>query len=435
MSTGIPETPRSASSCKVTDVTCLGCGCLCDDLAVTLDGGRVIEMESACPIGRDWFVAAASEAPNHAAIVEGHPVDPSDAIERVIAILNEAQAPVIWGLTRTSTETVRSTLELADTIRARIILDRSRLELGRVAAFQEQGRVSATLGEVKNRADLVVFWGVDPLKTHPRHWERYSVEPVGRFVPEGRAGRSVIVVDSESTESARNADAFYRVPADEQLEALLVLRSLIRGSRLGQSSDRMDRSVLEELADRMKAARYGALFFQATTGSSLAWEQAARLVRDLNDVTRFVMLGMGRAGNLVGAEAALTWQGGYLQGVDYRAGRPTPLNEATTLDDVLRRRETDAVVSIADGWPERLSVEASEFLSEIPTILIGPPSSLTQSPTVAIATAKTGFDAGGTVMRSDGVSLPLRPVRAPSLPLDRDVIRRVIAGLQGRTSS
>ena len=43
-----------------------------------------------------------------------------------------------------------------------------------------------------------------------------------------------------------------------------------------------------------------------------------RLVRELNDVTRFVLLGLGRPGNLAGAEAALTWQSGYMQGVDYR---------------------------------------------------------------------------------------------------------------------
>lgn len=104
----------------------------------------------------------------------------------------------------------------------------------------------------------------------------------------------MIVIDREPTESSRNADTFYRVSAERELEALLILRSLIRGSRLERLPEGLNLTELEELASRMKAARYGTLFFQAATPSGLAWEQAARLVRDLNDLTRFVMLGMGR---------------------------------------------------------------------------------------------------------------------------------------------
>lgn len=134
---------------------------------------------------------------------------------------------------------------------------------------------------------------------------------------------------------------------------------------------------------------------------------------------------------------SLTWQSGYLQGVDYRLQRPAPLNDATTLDDVMHRREADAVVALANVWPEGLSADALTALGAIPTVMIGPRATrgLTPSPTVALATATTGFDATGTVVRSDGVSLPLRPVRAPSLAEDRDVIGRVIAAIKGVRSS
>ena len=45
------------------------------------------------------------------------------------------------------------------------------------------------------------------------------------------------------------------------------------------------------------------------------------------------------------------------------------------------------------------------------------------SPTVALATSTAGFDARGTVIRSDGVSLPFRPVREPRLPERPGLIR------------
>ena len=68
--------------------------------------------------------------------------------------------------------------------------------------FREAVGFPATLGEVKYRADVVGILGDRPIVTHPRHWERYSVEPVGRFVPEGRAGRKVVVIDQNRTASA-----------------------------------------------------------------------------------------------------------------------------------------------------------------------------------------------------------------------------------------
>ena len=36
-------------------------------------------------------------------------------------------------------------------------------------AAQERGRASATLGQVRNFADVVVFWGVDPALRYPRY--------------------------------------------------------------------------------------------------------------------------------------------------------------------------------------------------------------------------------------------------------------------------
>ena len=36
-------------------VTCLGCGCACDDIAVHVQDGRIVEAANACALGREWF--------------------------------------------------------------------------------------------------------------------------------------------------------------------------------------------------------------------------------------------------------------------------------------------------------------------------------------------------------------------------------------------
>src|SRR5205807_945243 len=64
-----------------------------------------------------------------------------------------------------------------------------------VLAAQRRGRAGATLGELRQRAVLVVFWGVDPGARYPRYCARYAVDAVGLAAPGGRTSRRVIAVD------------------------------------------------------------------------------------------------------------------------------------------------------------------------------------------------------------------------------------------------
>jgi formylmethanofuran dehydrogenase subunit B len=65
------------------------------------------------------------------------------------------------------------------------------------------GKITCTLGEVKNRADFIVYWGGNPAECHPRHFSKYTLTQKGKFVPEGRKGRTMVLVDIRETPSAR----------------------------------------------------------------------------------------------------------------------------------------------------------------------------------------------------------------------------------------
>src|SRR5437764_145553 len=57
-----PETSDQAGVSRIENVTCLACGCLCDDLVVTTDQGRVIQADHACAMGREWFLEDRDQA-------------------------------------------------------------------------------------------------------------------------------------------------------------------------------------------------------------------------------------------------------------------------------------------------------------------------------------------------------------------------------------
>ncbi len=397
----------------IFDAVCTACGCLCDDIDLSIHDGRIIAAERACNIGRSWFLADHSRGSRPIATIEGVAVSAESAIEQASKILIGAQSPLILGLTQTTIETQRVAVEIADRIGATIDPGRSTDSLPRWRAIQRVGIVSATLGEVRNRADVVVFWGVDPVVTHPRHLERYSANPTGRFIPKGRDGRTVIVVGADESATSKVADRFVRVEPDYQEGALTTLRMLIRGVE----PTHVDPN-LRKLAETMKSARYGAFFFGPSLGDSATVEEALKLVRDLNASTRFVALTMGGPGNLAGAEAVLTWQAGSPRNVDFSSGFPQFLPDRSG-GWMLNSGQADAVLIVADDPADLLFSDTIVHLQTIPYVQISPRAT-DRTATVALNCSTTGIHTSGTILRCDGATLPLQPALQSDLPTDRD---------------
>ena len=174
----------------VEHVTCLGCGCACDDITVAVRGGRIVEARRACPLGVRWF----GDGSVPARVVGERGADLERALDDAATLLTSAERPLVYLTTNVSCETQRAAVAIADRLRAALDSVSSATVAGGILAAQRRGRAGATLGEIRNRADLVVFWGVD-LERYPRYATRYAPEPEGLFVPDGRRGRTVVAVD------------------------------------------------------------------------------------------------------------------------------------------------------------------------------------------------------------------------------------------------
>ena len=421
--------PTSPTTARIIPAaTCLGCGCLCDDITVSVDGDRVVSAERACLVGLRWWQAVDPNEGQPIATIEGNEVGVDEALDRAAAILRGARSPLIWGLTNSSVEAVGDALRLADLVGASVDLGESAGRAAHRAAFVRGGEVSATLGEVKDRAEVVLFWGGHPDATHPRHTERYSVQPRGRFLT---GPRRVIVVDVGGAESVGRADLRVALAGDRQAEALGVLLARARGVALDPA--RVERAtgqplaVWDDILARIAATRSSAIFLgPAAAGlDATGWDLALALVRVLNlNGRRCVGLSLGEPGNPTGAGAVCTWQAGAPGALDFAHGFPRHLPGEATLTDRLARGEVDAVLAVGLTPPAGLP--------SVPTILIAPGATAVSAglpATVAIATGRLGFEAGGTVGRSDGVMLPLRPpLNGPGLT-DRAILQRLAGRL------
>jgi formylmethanofuran dehydrogenase subunit B len=428
----------------IEPVTCVACGCLCDDLVVTREEDKLVRLGNGCPLSESWFLADRAQEANHpVAVLDGRSATVSEAVARAAELLASASAPAIVGLTGSTNQTVAAAVRLADLIGALVDPANGPGALAQSLAQARTGRISATLGEVKNRSDVVVFWGADPVRSHPRHWERYSVMPAGRFVPKGRTGRTVIVVDDNRTATAELADHFVEISRAHEFEVLWTLRALIKGLELDArrvlNASGIELQVLQGLAAVLRGARHGALFHtlrsegRTLTESAAVIEAINGLVRELNSHTRFVILGMGEPGNAPGAGAVLTWQTGFPAAVDLAAGYPVSLPGVSTAVDRLKRCEADVVVVVgASGM-----VPSDPGSGHCPRIIIAPPGP--SNPGLAAGdirchAATPGLDELGTVVRTDGVALPLRPVREARFPTERQWLEAIILQLRSLES-
>ena len=295
------------------------------------------------------------------------------------------------------------------------------------------GKVSCTLGEVKNRADLIVYWGGNPAECHPRHFTKYTLTQKGKFVPNGRKDRTMILVDIRETPSAKAADIFLQVRPAKDFEVITILRALIKGQAVDPGLAAETGLTLEQLqdfADRMKKARFGVLFFgmglSMTRGKHMNSAAILTLAAELNAFTKFVAMPMRGHGNVTGGDVVMRWSTGYPFGVNLSRGYPRFNPGEFSTIDLLIRGDCDAALVLGADPGATMPQPAIDHLARIPTIVLDPKVTHTSRlARVHITTAATGISAGGTVYRMDEIPLPLRPALKSPYPTDEDVIRRI----------
>jgi formylmethanofuran dehydrogenase subunit B len=302
------------------------------------------------------------------------------------------------------------------------------------------GKVSCTLGEVKNRADLIIYWGGNPAECHPRHFTKYTLMQKGKYVPNGRKDRTMILVDIRETSSAKAADIFLQIRPTKDFEVITILRALIKGQPVDPQLAAETGLTLEQLQDvagRMKAARFGVLFFgmglSMTRGKHMNSAALLTLAAELNAFTKFVAMPMRGHGNVTGGDVIMRWSTGYPFGVSLSRGYPRFNPGEFSTVDLLIRGDCDAALILGADPGATMPQPAIDHLARIPTIVLDPKVTHTSRlARVHITTAATGISAPGTVYRMDEIPLPLRPALTSPYPTDEEVVRRIYRAVAAR---
>jgi formylmethanofuran dehydrogenase subunit B len=404
----------------VEPATCLGCGCCCDDIAVAVRDGRIANAGNACALGSAWFGDGRVPA---ATRVDGRATSIDAAVDAIAGLVRQARLPLVYLAPELSCEAQREAIALADLLHASLETVTTSTVMASIVAAQERGRAAATLGEVRNRADVVLFWGVDPDERYPRYRSRYAPpSPASLHV----AARTVIAVDVGDRRGPADADVRVAVPASDELATLTALEAIVRRPATAIDGPLWTRA--RDLAERLTAAKYAVIVADAEPPdvssprpAAPALSRAGALIslsQALNGPTRCALSTLRAGGNRSGADAALTAQTGYPMAVSFAPGFPTyrPFD----------RHAADVVVIVGAGVQIPASVTSTWLGAAVAAI--GPHASAYPDARIAIDTGMAGIHHGGTAVRMDDIPLPLRPsLEGPADPVH--VLRRLITRL------
>jgi formylmethanofuran dehydrogenase subunit B len=467
----------------VKSVTCPICGCLCDDIELAVEKNEVVGVKNGCAICESKFLGYKGHHRIKTPLMRKDgklvPVSMDEAVHAAAEILANANYPILYGWSSTSSEAQRIGVELTEEIGG--VMDNTAVVCHgpSILGVQEVGIPTCTLGQIRHRADLIIYWGCDPWSAHPRHLERYTSFTEGRFeksewksymqklkaqagqkkmasasrvelssqypkpklcvIPGktqslSKSGRKLIVVDVRKSMSADMADYFIQVQPNKDYELMQALRVLVNDGELDVDSVAgIPVEYLKEVADALVNCEFGVIFFgmglTQTAGKFRNIEIAIQLVRDLNTRTKFTIMPMRGHFNVTGANVVSAWQSGYPYGVDFSLGYPRYNPGETTCMDVLLREENDASLVIASDPGANFPKRAVANMVKHPLIVIDPHMNATSMlGDIVFPSAFVGIEVEGTAYRMDHVPLPLKKVVEPPKGVysDEEILSRIL---------
>ncbi len=434
----------------ITDVVCPFCGTLCDDLEVDVDVNeqKVVEVRNGCQIGtKKFFSSNPSEHRYEKPLIKDNgsykEVSWDEALDKAADILVKAKRSLLYGFSSTECEAQGKGVELAELLGGILDNTSSVCHGPSLLAIQDVGAPTSTLGEYKNRADLVIFWGSNPVHAHPRHLGRYSEFVRGYFRKDGRNDRFIVVVDPRNTHTAQIADLFIQVNPNEDYELINAIRAMLRGVDVDEEEiSGIPIEKIKELVEILKSCNFGVIFFGMGLTQSLSHHRnidaAICLVRELNDHTKFLLTPMRGHYNVAGANQVFTWQTGYNYSIDFSKGYPRYNPGEFSSVDVLMRDEADASLIVASDPASNFPAAAVKNMFTHPLISIEPhhtPTSVNAD--IILPPAIAGIECEGTAYRMDNVPLRLRKVKdAPGECLtDNEILEKLIEVVKKKMGS
>lgn len=330
-----------------------------------------------------------------------------EAVVHIAKAMGAARSPIVIGLENLSTQAQRSAIRLARSTHATIDSSSDNLGRGNLFALQKRGRVSATLGEIKMRSDLVIFWCCDPFADDTSFGQQFIGSQCQTFA-----------VGPEPNSTTEFCDHFLQIEFEQSIEAIWSLRAQLQGLPMHLGTDSLQ-AKLVPLAEQMKSCRYGAMFWgsqHCDPEFDLQADGIHALLRERNQHTRFVGLPYRNDANGLSAENVSTWSTGFPFAVNWNREAPRQY----------WLEYSDERVSERDEWDFLLLFDADELVA------VSQPTVDCPAMEIRLRLAEFGNSEGGDYCRFDDINLTHQPKVASEAPSALKIIESISSEIENR---
>ncbi len=397
---------------------------VCDDVAVSVKKSTLQSL-GLCRLGHEYCKSIFSKTRllkplQKTSTGKQKPSTLDTALQQSVIILQKSKNPLFLGWSNSTLEAIQIGLKLTQHTNG-VFDSTASFEYGHLLDTKlhggEAGQLS--LDEVRDFADHIVYWGVNPAESHHRHASRFTVFPKGKNIPEGRESRVVSVIDVRDTESMRLANHQLILSSHTgDVEFLQLLIAELDGTREHLPEKVGGVPVIEFLsfAKQLREADTVALFYgnglihsaHSSESLSLIAKVSTLLSRDQQKCWTLPMITYC---NTIGAVKASLEAAKRPFSVDFNS---KPVKPIESIQTSITTSEFDCAVIV--GWDALsfLPGPVAKALSALPIITLSThPSLTTKNSTVVFPTALTGAETSGTVYRMDGTEVPLKPFKQP----------------------
>jgi len=313
-----------------------------------------------------------------------------DVINKTIEILNNSKKSAIFGLDNSLIEAQNESIKLGE--KSGSIIDNfSSIHGGfLIEKFLDGSVKTCTLDDVRDNCDLSIYWGCDPMSTHPRLMSKFSYYPRGKNRQRGwEEDRNTISIDARKSLTANITKKFIKVRPGGDFELFGAFKDVLSGKlpKVG------DKKLLMDAGTAIKKAKYGVVF--VGDGLDYSNEHISDFVDLINDIDFRLQPVM----DCIGFSKLLFDRFKFINSIDLE-------DKSRSADhgifNILKNGEVDSILIVESDIASYLPSKIAKKLKEINSVYIGSHNNLTAYLSkINIPSSLAGVESGGNVCRMD----------------------------------
>ncbi|MHA1130273.1 MAG: formylmethanofuran dehydrogenase subunit B [Candidatus Helarchaeota archaeon] len=401
------------------DIICTGCSLLCNDIAIEIEQGKVKTTHHVCARGYGQFYQLDFKyrllKPLLNVNGQQKEVSYEEAIKEAIILLKKAKNPFFYGWASTTLEAQQKGIQLAQKYNAAIDCTATCTIGAAVQQFLQKNIEIPNLEDIRDNADVIIFWGSNPTASHIRLLSKFCLMARGTNTARGIEDRTAITIDIRKTDMSKFSEEYLRIAPGGDTDLLKSFLQILEGKSFTKDEVAgVSRKTIYNVVNLIKDARFGVIFFG--NGYMKSAENMNTLIKFLEILkqrgVKFGAIPLDGGYNAIGFNTSLQKQVDLTLNADFR--QPQCVGNQSLLTTTLESGEVDLLFVVGSDPISNLPSYLSKLIAQIPIITID----YQQTPTtmyskVVIPTTIPGVESAGTAYRLDFQPVQLKKILEP----------------------